>query len=178
MFFLSLLWLCCLFFFLLSFVFYIAIYWILNTMLGRHWGYKGEYHPHLNGVHIFMGKCSYTINAEIKMRICAQSTLKAKQRWFNKGLLEEGNCDLTHKGQRILVHKQIHLLCKGFMKMDGPEAQRQITACWKEETTNINLKEKRIGPSWCGSVVECQPTNRRVASLIPSQGTCERQLPS
>lgn len=67
-------------------------------------------------------------NAEIKMRICAQSTLKAKQRWFNKGLLEEGNCDLTHKGQRILVHKEICLLYKGFVRMDGPEAQRQTAA--------------------------------------------------
>ena len=30
----------------------------------------------------------------------------------------------------------------------------------------------RYCPDWCGSVVECQPMNQRVAGSIPSQGAC------
>ena len=35
-----------------------------------------------------------------------------------------------------------------------------------------------IGPGWHGSQVECRPVNQRVASLIPTQGTCLGYGPS
>ena len=32
------------------------------------------------------------------------------------------------------------------------------------------IKKKKSSPGWCGSAVECQPVNQRVAGSIPSLG--------
>ena len=33
------------------------------------------------------------------------------------------------------------------------------------------FREKHLGPGWCGSWIECWPTNQKVAGSIPSQST-------
>ena len=39
------------------------------------------------------------------------------------------------------------------------------------EISFIQGQKKVVSPGWCGSVVECQPENQRVASLNPSPRT-------
>ena len=42
----------------------------------------------------------------------------------------------------------------------------------REKTETHSLKNKKSGPGWCTSVSWTQAGNQRVASSIPSQGTC------